>query len=147
LAVTAVGECLNYAFDERNSLAEVSRLFRRVHQALQPGGVLLFDVAGPGRLGPGRENQAMHDGGSWALLLRATEDEVGTTLTRDITVFRRVGKLYRRSDERHVLRLYRREEIAEELTRTGFEVRRIPGYNDFRFPPGLAGFVATKPVG
>ena len=145
MAVTAVGECLNYAFDERTSLDEVARLFRRVHQVLQPGGVLLFDVAGPGRLGPGRTHQAIHDGGSWTLHLQAAEDEAGTTLTRDITVFRRVGKLYRRSDERHVLRLYPRDEVAEELTRTGFEVRRVPGYTDFRFPPGLAGFVATKP--
>jgi hypothetical protein len=78
--------------------------------------------------------------------LRVAEDGGGTTLRRDITVFRRVGKLYRRSDEHHLLGLYRPEEIAEELTRAGFRVRRIPGYSDFRFPPGLAGFVATKPA-
>jgi SAM-dependent methyltransferase len=144
VAVTAVGECLNYAFDERTSLAEVAGLFERVHEALEPGGVLLFDAAGPGRLGPLKEMQAIYDGGSWTLLMRASEDDAATTLQRDITVFRRVGKLYRRSDECHVLRLYRRQEITEELARTGFEVRRIPGYNDFRLPPGLAGFVATK---
>jgi SAM-dependent methyltransferase len=144
VAVTAVGECLNYAFDERIALAELSRLFAGIHRALEPGGVLVFDVAGPGRLGPGQDRQTVYDGGSWTLFLRAVEDVGGTTLQRDITVFRRVGRLYRRADERHVLRLYRREEVAGELIKAGFEVRRIPGYNDFRFPVGLAGFIATK---
>jgi SAM-dependent methyltransferase len=144
VAVAAVGECLNYAFDERTCLAEVAGLFARVHEALEPGGVLLFDVAGPGRLGALKEVQTVYDGGNWTLLMRAVEDDAGNTLERDITVFRRVGRLYRRSDEHHLLRLYRRHEIAEQLARTGFEVRRVPGYNDFRFPPGLAGFVATK---
>src|SRR5215208_3949931 len=53
-AVTAVGEALNYVFDERAGHDAVTSLIRRVHDALEPGGVFVFDVAGPGReRGPG----------------------------------------------------------------------------------------------
>src|ERR1700720_557609 len=37
VAVTSLGECLNYLFDESNSLQELRRLFRRVYSALTPG--------------------------------------------------------------------------------------------------------------
>src|SRR5215471_5541073 len=49
VAVTSLGECFNYLFDESNSLNQMRRLFRRVHSALQPGGLLIFDIAVPGR--------------------------------------------------------------------------------------------------
>lgn len=51
--VTAVGEAVNYAFDERAGPAALRRLFARVQRALEPGGVFVFDSAGPGRAGPG----------------------------------------------------------------------------------------------
>lgn len=46
--VTAVGEVFNYLFDERNSLSDLKKLFRRIYGALDPGGVFLFDVARSG---------------------------------------------------------------------------------------------------
>jgi SAM-dependent methyltransferase len=48
-AITALGECLNYTFDRRNNHSSLSRLFRRAFRALRPGGLLIFDVAEPGR--------------------------------------------------------------------------------------------------
>jgi len=53
VAVTAVGEVLGYAFDSRARRPAIRSLFHRVRAALRPGGVFLFDVAGPGR-GPAR---------------------------------------------------------------------------------------------
>src|SRR5262249_29994188 len=54
VAVTAVGECVNYLFDASNSDKALLELFQRVHAALAPGGAFLFDAAGPGRVpGPG----------------------------------------------------------------------------------------------
>src|SRR5713226_6389672 len=49
VAVTSLGECVNYLFDQSNSMQELRRLFRRVYDALKPGGVFIFDVAEPGR--------------------------------------------------------------------------------------------------
>lgn len=54
IAVAAVGECFNYRLDESNSREQLRALFRRIHAALLPGGILLFDAAGPGRV-PGDE--------------------------------------------------------------------------------------------
>jgi hypothetical protein len=59
--------------------------------------------------------------------------------------FRRVGKLYRRSEETHCLRLYAGAELLAELTRAGFAARLLGGYGRFRFSPGHVGFLARKP--
>jgi SAM-dependent methyltransferase len=48
-AVTSLGECLNYLFDQSNNIRGLRRLFRRVYAALKPGGVFIFDIAEPGR--------------------------------------------------------------------------------------------------
>ena len=44
-AVTALGECFNYAFDLSNGFRGLQRLFRKIHKALVPGGIFIFDVA------------------------------------------------------------------------------------------------------
>lgn len=144
VAVTALGESCNYSLDMQVTPPRLGRLFKRVHRALTPGGVFVLDVAGPGRAGRTRVQRRFHDGGHWALRVEAVENPAGTLLTRDITLFRQVGKLYRRSDERHVLRLHPPDEVAAALERAGFAVRRLRAYGDYRFPKGLAGFVATK---
>jgi hypothetical protein len=61
-------------------------------------------------------------------------------------MFRRAGKGYRRSDERHELVLYERDEVLRALRAAGFEARALRGYGTaLRFPPGLVGFAATRP--
>ncbi len=50
LAVVAIGEVLNYAFDHRNDAGRLRELLARAHEALLPGGLLLFDLAAPGRV-------------------------------------------------------------------------------------------------
>src|SRR5207248_184438 len=51
VAVTALGECFSFLFDRGNTRRGLRALFRRAHAALCPGGLLIFDVAGPGRVG------------------------------------------------------------------------------------------------
>ena len=145
VAVAAVGECFNYLFDEGNTREGLEGLLRRIHAALLPGGVLLFDVAGPGRVpGPG-PSRTHAEGDDWAVLATAEEDEEHRVLTRRVTTFRKgAGGLYRRDGEIHRLRLIRQEAMAAELRDLGFVVRLLDGYGTFRFPPGLAGFLARK---
>src|ERR687898_1055240 len=50
VCVAAIGECFNYLFDEYNTGQALYELLRRIHKALDPGGVLLFDVAEPARV-------------------------------------------------------------------------------------------------
>lgn len=144
VAVTAVGEILNYAFDPRHGRRILDRLFARVAAALVPGGVFVLDVAGPGRAGPERSHQTFRDTGDTVVFSRAEEDETATTLVRRITLFRRVGSMYRRSDEDHVLHLHRPDDVGLALTRAGFAVRRVERYGRFVLPYRLHGFVATR---
>jgi SAM-dependent methyltransferase len=145
-AVTAIGECVNYLFDERNTAGALGQLIGRVHHALLPGGVFVLDVAGPGRAGPGRVTEMFHDHDGWAMRVRVEEGADGV-LTRDMTLFCAAGDVdghFRRIDERHGLRLYRPADMTRALRDAGFRVRRLRGYGDLRFGPGWAGFIATK---
>lgn len=143
VAVTALGECFNYLFDHRNSLDRLRRLFRRIYAALEPGGLLIFDVAEPGRgSGPRR---IYLEGPGWAVLREHQEDPARQRLTRWITTFRRAGRSYRRSQEVHHLQLLPRTVVTRVLRACGFKVRRISGYGRQRFPKGWTGIAALKP--
>jgi SAM-dependent methyltransferase len=142
--VTAMGEIFNYRSDPRNSDATLERVFRRVHAALVPGGLFVFDGAEPGRGGKTGQTRGFSLGDDWACLAAASEDPARRTLTRDITSFRKVGSTYRRDRETHVLRLFDRQKILAALRKLGFHARTIRGYGEMRFPPGYIGFVAKK---
>ena len=144
IAVAAVGECFNYLFDPGNTKVGLVRLFGRIHVALEPGGLLLFDVAGPGRVPEDGPRRAFSVGEDWAVLAIVEEDRRRGVLTRSMTTFRRVGELYRRDEEVHRQRLYRASDLASELRAIGFRARILRGYGSYRFPPGLAGILARK---
>lgn len=144
-AVTALGECVNYMFDAAGGRSRLSGLFRRVHAALRPGGLFLFDVAGPGRGGSGAGGSSRFVlGGDWAVLVNATEDPRTNILTRRITTFRRAGPGYRRTEEIHRLQLYRPSEVSALLRRCGFTVRRLGGYGRLRLPVAHAALRARR---
>lgn len=142
-AVTAMGECINYLFDRRSGAAAIPGLFRRVHDALKPGGMFILDVAASGRAcGPPVK---LVEGADWLALSMSREDVRTKVLTRRIVAFRRVGRLHRRSDEVHRLRLYKPEEIVRWLRAAGFRVRARRGYGSERLPGEWYVFIAAKP--
>ena len=71
-----------------------------------------------------------------------------TTSTRDglirsMTFFRKVAELYRRSEEVHHLRLYRAEDIVQDLEACGFDVSAKRSYGRIQVPAGMAVVVAA----
>jgi predicted TPR repeat methyltransferase len=132
VAVTAIGEALNYAADQRAGVAELERLAARVREALASGGVFLFDVAGPGRHGRDGIAHRYHDHDDWTLYMQAEESGDHTTLDRRITIFRKSDEPgsggFRRSDEHHVLRLYEPGAVLDALARAGFEATFSDAY-------------------
>ncbi len=143
-AVTAIGEILNYLFDQRNTERALALFFRRVHDALDAGGLFIFDVATPGRvLGDGPQ-KSYRENGDWAVLVEAEEDKTRRRLTRRITSFRRVGDLFRRDHEVHRLRLFHPPKLTRQLRAAGFRVRTLSSYGELEFPAGLVGFHARK---
>ncbi|MCI0691845.1 class I SAM-dependent methyltransferase [candidate division KSB1 bacterium] len=143
-AVTAIGECFNYLFDKNNNKKALFRFFSRVYEALTPGGVFIFDVVGPGLMSGSRPCLRHSIGKDWAILVQVEEDSRTHVLTRRMTTFRRVGRLYRRAEEVHRCRLYEGSELAGKLRRLGFKLRLLRGYGTFRLYKNRVGFVARK---
>ena len=134
-AVTSIGECISYAFAADKSGRALLRFFRRVHRALRPGGVFLFDLAGA------RGLKGYWTGDDWAVLVEASvKDDL---LTRHLTTFRRVGRQYRRTEETHVLRLYEIDPIRDALARAGFVTKPLHRFGHVRFS-GHFGILACK---
>jgi SAM-dependent methyltransferase len=142
IAVTSLGECFNYLFDRENSKKQVVKVFRRIHAALQLGGLFLFDVAQTGRGTPARTSYV--EGPDWGVAVHLKEDRKTRRLTRDIVSYRKVGDLFRRDHEVHELQLYQCSELARELRRLGFTARLLRGYGKQRFPKGYGGVLARK---
>jgi SAM-dependent methyltransferase len=142
-AVTAQGEVFNYLFDAKNTRAALGGVFRRVFDALEPGGLFLFDMACPGRgMVTGRARRAVVED-DWAVFVKA--EEQGRILTRDITTFHKHGRHYRRTDEVHRLRLWTPAEVAAVLRRAGFRAQPVRRYGSYELPAGLVGYRARKP--
>jgi SAM-dependent methyltransferase len=144
VAVAAVGEAFSYAADPRVNLSLLDGRLRSIHRALAPGGLFLFDVAGPGRSRPTGTRRAFWSGDGAYLGLEEYEDRTLERLTRTITMFLPSGQLYRKVVETHVLRLYQPDRIEGLLTRCGFEWERLSAYADFQLLPGWHAFLATK---
>ncbi len=144
-AVTSIGECVNYAFDLRSGKRGIAQFFARVYGALEPGGIFVFDIVEPGIISGAAPQKRFLEGPDWAILLEVREDRRRKILTRRIVSFRRVGKVYRRSEEIHRLHLYKGSELVAALRRAGFEVELVGGYGRFRLAPAHAVILARKP--
>lgn len=134
VAVTALGECVNYV-----GPPSLEPLLRRIHTALEPGGLLVFDAAAPGRE-PELRRRARHEGEGWVLRLEVQEDRAARTLTRRIELVRDG----RASEEVHALRLYAREEVVDWLEASGFAVTCHASYGAARGLPGVWVYVARR---
>ena len=138
-AVLAISEVLNYLFDESAALPTV---LARIHAALRPDGLLVFDLVAPGAV-PGGRSRHWTTGPDWAVL--AENEEEGDLLTRSITTFRRTGDGYRRGEEVHRQRLYRPREVLSLLRGTGFRARTRRRYGDVSPGRRRHVYVARKP--
>lgn len=140
-AITALGESLGYRSGEA-SIA-LPPLFARVAEVLREGGLFVFDVV---LRSDGRPMQyrSWRTGEGWAVLVDVKEDPERGVLIREITTFRRLGAQYRRSEERHVVQLWSREEIEEALRAVGFSVRVQRRYGEYVLAPRRLAFRARK---
>jgi SAM-dependent methyltransferase len=145
-AVTSLGECLNYLFDPAGGSKRLGQLFRRVHDALRPGGLFIFDVLKPGQVARGMTTRSFSEGEDWAVLVEKHEDPRRATLTRRIISFREVGGSYRRDEEVHRQQLYKSTDVAGELRRAGFRARTTHGYGQYELSKAHAAFIARKPA-
>jgi len=147
LAIALIGEVLNYAFDYRNDAGRLRELIGRAADALLPGGLLLFDLAEPGRV-PDPQPPARHlEGEDWAITFAAQEIKAPPMLVRTMKTVRRGPDGPRTDEEKHHLLLYRREDVEAILREAGLEVEIRDGYAADLVYPGLPVYLARKPGG
>jgi SAM-dependent methyltransferase len=144
-AVIAIGEVITYvpARGAGPELPHALRAFlRRGHDALEPGGVLIFDFieSGARRTYPVKSRS----GRNWVIAAQATLDPSGTILTRRIVTIRKVGRQFRRTQEYHRVRIYSRRAVARALTAAGFTSTMSRSYGRLPWLPGNVVVVAKK---
>jgi SAM-dependent methyltransferase len=148
-AVTCLGEGLNYLPEGASVVPEghggrpsLEPLFRRIAEALRPGGLWMFDVVLGGR--GSLTSRTWRTGDDWAVLVEVVESAGTGLLTRDITTFRKVGATYRRGFERHAIQLFDRAAVESLLRETGFAIRTSRRYGATRLAPRRLAFCARR---
>lgn len=134
VGVTAIGEIINYATDEKAGSERLPALLARIHEALAPGGVFLFDFATPGRGAPPR----VHEGDGWRIVSENVELGDGDLERRMI-----IESDGQTREEIHRLHLYERDLVAGFLEDAGFVSEELEQYCDFRWGRGYAAFAAS----
>jgi SAM-dependent methyltransferase len=132
-AVVSTGQVLNY-LDTR---ADVARALGELARALRPGGVRAMDLM-TGRYREKRAVDAVHAKveDHWVIITRYSQPEP-YRFDRMITVFRRVGDNWRRSDEYHRNLTFDVDEALNVLSDNGIEAHCRAGFGDENLPEGL----------
>lgn len=145
VAVTGIGEAFNYLFDPRAGFDSMCEVFERAWDAIVPGGVLMFDIAEPGRALPRLEHH-FWEGNGWRVTSETIEHTAERILERTITTTRTIAGDSRETTEIHRLSLYDHEDVYEALREIGFAPLTLASYaEDFRFGHGHGAFMAVKP--
>lgn len=137
-AVVSTSECFNYVPTKEHSLLE---LFQEVFHSLQDGGVFLFDMLEPGKAS---DSKGIYETDEWTMFVHTVRDPKEKRLTRDVTLFRKCGDLYRKSTETHQARLYPREEVLELLRKVGFKAEAFCKRGQLVLDEGHMGYLAEK---
>jgi hypothetical protein len=146
VAVAAAGEVVCYATEAGTPSRQLLQSRAQdIAAQLAPGGVLILDVAAPGRSGAAGRRQLAWEWTDSFLYLAEVEDPARARVTRTIHSFVRSGQLYRRSKEVHELVLFEPTVVAAALEAAGLAVEQLDGYPDAPRLAGWHAFVATKP--
>jgi SAM-dependent methyltransferase len=141
-AVVAMGEPLSYHAAPVEADDLITRFFQRVAKALPSGGKLIFDVIGLGE--PSLAGKTWRSGDDWAVVVETTENQSERTLVRNIETFRRIGELYRRSREVHVVRLFDVARLCDQLASFGLHTETARSYGAQQLPPRRQAVFATR---
>ena len=142
-AVTALGEGLGYLDPGGDQTPPLERLIGEIGAKLPTGGLFMFDliVSDSSQNPSGRGGRVGED---WAVFADNGREPESDRLTRSITTFRKIGELYRRTDEVHVAHMFRSSFVTETLDAAGFDVETGDRYGAFRLGPARMAFIARK---
>jgi SAM-dependent methyltransferase len=116
--------------------------FARVHDALPPRGLFIFDFIESGARRTYRAKSRA--GPDWVIAAHAELDPSGHMLTRRMVTIRKMGRQFRRSQERHRVRIYTRDAVRRALADAGFTARMSRAYGRQRLTAGAVAVVAAR---
>jgi len=140
--ITALGEVFGYMPPSGRG-PSLRTIFAKCAKSLRPGGFLIFDLLLAGK-GPPLDYRTWVSGDDWAVLTEGREDVARAMFRRDIQIFRKSGTHYRRSDERHVLRVPSVSQVLSDLRACGFAARSARAYGTVAMRPRRAAFIARR---
>ena len=144
-AVVAIGEVVTYVPARGRGTGlppALRRFFSRVHEALEPGGLFIFDFIESGV----RRTYAAkcHSGADWVIAVHADLDTHRQVLTRRMITIRKVGRQYRRTQETHRVQIYGRRVMAKALATAGFTSTMSRHFGRYRLIAGDVAVIAKR---
>jgi len=132
-AVVSTGHVLNYL----DTPADIARALGELARAVRPAGVLAIDLM-TGRYREKRATDTVHAkvADDWAIVTRFSQPAPGR-FDRMITVFRRAGESWRRSDEYHRNLTFDVDEALSVLRDNGIDAQCRAAFGDEKLPVGL----------
>lgn len=139
-AVVSTGHVLNYL----DSREDIALALAELAAALRPGGLLAIDLMTE-RFCDARDTShphaRVHD--DWVLVTRYSRP-APHRFDRDITVFRRVGEVWRRSDEHHANVTFDVDAALAILRAHGVDAHHRASFGDETMPDGLVVLVGKR---
>ncbi len=132
-AVVSTGHVLNYL----DTCTDIAQALGELARAVRPTGVLAIDLMTE-RYREQLDIDEVHAkvGDDWAIVTRYARPEPGR-FDRMITVFRRVGDSWRRSDEYHRNLTFKVDDALNILRDNGIDAHYRPAFGDEKLPKGL----------
>lgn len=125
LCLNKKADCVIACCDGVNYLTSreaVKDFFSSAHEALKPGGLLLFDVSSRYKLSKVLGGNCFAENGKdLSYLWRNVYDDETKLLEMELSFFVRKGALYERFDETHIQRAHSVRELSAWLSETGFD--------------------------
>jgi SAM-dependent methyltransferase len=142
-AVFSIGEGVSYVQGNASSV-KLTSLLRKVYHALQPGGLLVFDVveASAGSLMNYRAEERY---GAYRLVTVVSESADTPIITREISIAR-VDSPRDVFVEQHRVQTFSEGELHATLTSVGFIPQFVRSYGRVPLLPRRLGVIAVKPL-
>ena len=129
--------CALDSLDYLTNPADCAEALRRILRALNPGGILIFDVNTPQKLRAMDGQVFLDEDEDVYCIWRGSFDEATNICSYGMDLFQREGKLWRRSFEEHQEYAYSRRQLTDYLKDAGFSHIRVYGDRRFEAPrPG-----------